>query len=449
VTAPSLTRRLIWTLTLAAVVLWLLAALLAANTLRTRLNDAFDGGLRETAERILSLAVDSLRDESNEPHFHDRGHEIPALDEGGGEFIVYQVRAADGTVLLRSHDAPSAALDVPLVNGFSDSGPWRVYTVGDPQGLVFTQVAESTAHRADSLWSSVLALIWPIALLVPLSALGIYAAVRSGLRPVRLFSARIGERHAANLAPVSADGLPAELQPIAHAVIGLIGRVGVALDAERAFAANSAHELRTPIAGSLAQTQRLIAELGDTPAKERALQIETSLLRLRHLSEKLLQLSRAEAGLGAVAEPVDLLPALRVVVEDFTRSLPPGQVTFAISPGADLTAPMDVDAFGIVVRNLLENAQRYGDPDMPIKVEVSSGRIVVSNGGPAVSADKLAHLSDRFVRASTQAQGAGLGLSIVDSLVRQAGGRLELASPRPGLADGFSAAITLPQGRTP
>ena len=48
--------------------LWLLSALLAANTLRARLNDAFDGGLKETAERILSLAADSLRDDASEPH---------------------------------------------------------------------------------------------------------------------------------------------------------------------------------------------------------------------------------------------------------------------------------------------------------------------------------------------------------------------------------------------
>lgn len=444
-TSPSLTRRLIWTLTAAAAVLWLLSALLAANTLRSRLNDAFDGGLKETAERILSLAVDSLRDESSEPQFHEHGHEIPPLDEGGGEYIVYQVRAADGTVLLRSHDAPSSAFDVALAEGFADAGPWRVYTVGDRQRTAFVQVAESNARRSDSLWSSVLALIWPIGLLVPLSALGIYAAVRSGLNPVRLFSARIAERHAANLAPVSADGLPVELQPIARAVNGLIDRVGTALDAERTFASNSAHELRTPIAGSLAQTQRLIAELGDAPAKERALQIEASLLRLKHLSEKLLQLSRAEAGLGAVAEPVDLMPALKVMVDDFSRTLPPGRVDALVPLDVDLRARMDVDAFGIAIRNLLENAQRYGNPATPIRVEASSRTIEVSNGSTTVPADKLAHLTDRFVRASTQPQGAGLGLAIVESLVRQAGGQLELISPIPGQSDGFLARIVLPQ----
>jgi len=79
----SLTRRLIWTLTLAAVVLWLLSALLAANTLSARLDDAFGGGLRETAQRSVALAADGLNDDSSEPH-EQHDHEIPLLDQAGG-----------------------------------------------------------------------------------------------------------------------------------------------------------------------------------------------------------------------------------------------------------------------------------------------------------------------------------------------------------------------------
>jgi two-component system OmpR family sensor kinase len=203
--------------------------------------------------------------------------------------------------------------------------------------------------------------------------------------------------------------------------------------------------LRTPIAGSLAQTQRLIAELDSGPAKERALQIEASLLRLMHLSEKLLQLSRADAGLGSVAEPVDLLPALKVVVEDFGRSQPSVRLVFEPTPDVDLRALMDVDAFGIAVRNLLENAQRYGAADTPIVVRASVGTVEVTNGGPPVPPDKLARLTDRFVRASDHAQGAGLGLAIVAGLVGQAGGQLELHSPIPGQESGFLARIVLPR----
>ena len=441
--ASSLTRRLIWTLTLTAIVLWLLSALLAANTLRARLNDAFDGGLEETADRILSLAADSLQDNTSEPH-ERHGHEIPLRDHAGGEYIAYQVRSADGAILLRSHDAPSSAFDVPLTDGFADSGPWRVYTVGAVDGTVFTQVAETTVHRAASLWSSLLSILLPIGVLVPLSPVGIYFAVRYGLRPVRDFSAQIGQRHAANLSAVGDAGLPVELQPIAQAVYGLVNRVRSALEAEQAFAANSAHELRTPIAGSLAQTQRLIAELETSPARDRALQVETSLLRLRQLSEKLLQLSRAEAGIGSAANAIDLLPALRLLVDDFERLLTaPRTIELSVQPHAGLFAPIDVDAFGIAVRNLLENARLYGAAEEPIRVTVKDGAIEISNGGPSVPAEQLARLSDPFVRAQSNTQGSGLGLTIVETLLRQAGGRLELDSPILGRSDGFCARVIL------
>jgi len=219
----------------------------------------------------------------------------------------------------------------------------------------------------------------------------------------------------------------------------------MALEAERAFASNSAHELRTPIAGSLAQTHRLVAELGDGPTKERALQIEASLMRLKHLSEKLLQLARAEAGLGASAGAVNLLPALDVVVDDFRRTLrSEGTLHYEVSPDANLFATMDVDAFGIAIRNLLENAHRYGDLSQPITVRAGAGSVEISNGGASVPADRLSRLTDRFVRASDRGQGAGLGLAIVVSLVQQAGGHLELISPVQGSDKGFMVRIVLP-----
>ena len=80
------------------------------------------------------------------------------------------------------------------------------------------------------------------------------------MKPVLRLSRDIAAA-APNLAPLDISDQPSELRPIAEAVARLVERLRAALDAERAFAANSAHELRTPIAGALARTQRMIAEL--------------------------------------------------------------------------------------------------------------------------------------------------------------------------------------------
>ena len=239
--------------------------------------------------------------------------------------------------------------------------------------------------------------------------------------------------------------MPRELLPIADAVDGLIARVAAAMEAERPFAANSAHELRTPLAGSLAQTQRLIEELDGSPTADRARQIEASLVRLRTMADKLLQLSRADAGIASAGRSVDLLPALRLLIEDARRANPGREITLSIAPGAGLVAPIDLDAFGIVIRNLLENAILHGRP--PIEVSTDDTAIEIVNGGPVVTPEALARLKTRFVRGQTSSSGSGLGLAIADTIVRQSGGTLDLISPAPGREDGFCARIVLPPSR--
>jgi len=436
----SLTRRLIWTLTAGAVALWLLSAGLAVTSLRGQLNAAFDSGLQETAERLLPLALDGLGEVGDGDS--DRDHAIPLFDEGGKEYLVYQVRLASGAIVLRSHDAPTAPLSAKLTPGFADAPPWRVFTLATSDGTVFIQAAEPISHRTDTLLGAIVALILPIAIFVPLAIAGIALAVRSGLKPVRAFAERVGARQTSNLSPVGDAGLPSELKPIARAVDDLILRVSAALDSERAFASNSAHELRTPIAGSLAQTQRLIAELDGQPSQARARQVETGLQRLAQLAEKLLQLSRADAGIARASGPIDLGPAVELVVGDIRRGLTdPDRLKLTMESPPH--AAIDLDAFGIALRNLVDNALRHGDPDSEVNVVARSGSITVSNGGPLILPERLATLTHRFVRGASTASGTGLGLAIVETIMQQSGGQLRIASPAQGRNDGFAATLIL------
>src|SRR5690606_34708819 len=121
----------------------------------------------------------------------------------------------------------------------------------------------------------------------------------------------------------------------ADAVNRRLERLRRALESERRFAANSAHELRTPLAATLAQVQRLRHDAPTGPLQARAAQIEASLKELARLAEKLMQLAKAEGG-GVLAEtPQDLALLLSHVVEDLQRTAsvpiaaslpPPGSV---------------------------------------------------------------------------------------------------------------------------
>ncbi len=433
----QLTRRLILTLTIGMVVLWIAAAGTATGLLRAELEESFDGALRQTAQRLLTLAAEQLHELEED----DERHEIPGFDDGDtGDRLAYQIRRADGEVLLRSRNAPRAGYAAALAPGFADAGGFRIYTEKLRRRSLYIQVAEPLSIRQGSLMEAAASLFLPLAAVIPLAALGIWLAVRSGLAPVKELQREIAGRDALNLSPLKPMDLPAELAPIAAAVGRLFERLRRAFAAERAFASNAAHELRTPIAGSLAQTQLLVGELEGTPQAARARSIEAGLKRLGDLAEKLLQLSRAEAGIAAAAEPIDLLPVLRLVVEDCARREgADGRLALLVEPGAGLMRALDRDAFAIAVRNLIDNALLHGGAAEPVEVRVGTeGSISVRNGGPAVDTGTL---KTPFVRGRTTARGSGLGLAIVETIMAQTGGRLELNSPIPGRADGFEAVL--------
>ncbi|MDB5563087.1 MAG: hypothetical protein JWN11_2505 [Hyphomicrobiales bacterium] len=445
----SITRRLVLTLTLGTTVLWLIAAIVSSGVLQHELRESFDRGLMETANRLLPLTVDGQQDKDGLPGKaenlagHDARHQAMEHDHR----LVYQLRRQGGDILMRSEDAPAQPFDKQLTPGFSDNGDFRIFTLVDPQSQLAIQVAEPLAIRKGGIFKSTLTLFLPLLLLIPLSIAGIWFAIRRGLKPLTALQEQIAARDSANLAPLAVDGLPRELKPIADALARLIERLRAAFDAERSFAANSAHELRTPIAGALAQTQRLIASAEDDTARAEGRKIEATLKRLADLAEKLIQLARADAGIASSSEAIAVMPVLRLVVADCAaRTRPPRDIRIEIEPGAEeMTAKINIDALAIVLRNLIDNAVAHGIAEMPIDVIIAADRsIAVRNAAPVVPPEALERLRHRFERGPTAAAGSGLGLAIVETILSQTGISLELRSPVPGRADGFEAVLRFP-----
>ncbi|WFS00159.1 sensor histidine kinase [Rhizobium tumorigenes] len=437
----SITRRLITTLTGLVVLFWLIAVGLGAYVMNREFAEIFDGTLQETAERLMPLVLDDLaqRDGATDPQ------SLQAVQQGlNKEYLTYQVIDASGKVIIHSQEAPATPYDVPLKVGFHDTPKHKIYTESALNGTLFLHVADAFRNRREALREGTVALLWPLLLLIPTSILLIQFIVSRSLAPIDRLRDEIATKDSGNMAAVEGDTLPRELRPIARSVNLLLGRLRSALEAEREFTANSAHELRTPIAGALAQTQRLIAELPEGPLTVRAGRIETALANLGRLAEKLLQLARAEAGIGASDKPLDLTRIVDAVVGDYDRdSRTAGRVTRDYAAGVTLARCVDIDAFAIVVRNLIENALVHGPHDGVVTISVTGDAVSVVNGGHVVAAEELAGLKRRFRRGETSAAGSGLGLAIADKIVTQMGGRLDLLSPASGQPDGFEARIVL------
>lgn len=436
----SLRRRLGLWLAVAVAALWLAAATVAGFVLRREIDEVFDSALEEVAQRVLPLAYSELlsrEDGATTQHMAPIGPHR--------EYISYVVRDAQGRELLQSSDADLMDIPRDLPPGFHTTRHLRTYTEAAVQGTIMVTTAEELGHRKGAVRSAVMALIWPLVALVPIALLAVWLAIRLSLKPVVAFRTAIEARGRGNLSPVAASGLPEEIAPVATSVNALLERLRGALEAERGFTANSAHELRTPIAAALAQTQRLMAELADGPERERARAIASALKRLSRLSEKLLQLAKAEGG-GLLAEaPSPLGPLLRLVIEEVTRQSERGEdLSVFIAPDGGPVSDIDPDAFAILARNLIENALKHGAPDGPVEVRLAEGVFEVSNAGPAVPAERLARLTRPFERGPTEADGSGLGLAISAAICRGAGLALDLSSPIPGSPEGFRATVRFP-----
>ncbi|NBZ86992.1 ATP-binding protein [Stagnihabitans tardus] len=434
----SIERRLALIVGLGATLFWLLAAGLTADRVSREIRTLFDEDLRATAERLLPLASRGFGERSHdgEDDDHDERREEHDRDRDDLRAVqVFVVRDGAGQVVLRSPGGTDAILPPGLAPGFSDSATHRLYTA-EGGGLTISVAAPLTGRTA-LVQALMLRLVLPLVVLLPLSLLGIAWAVRRGLSPLRALRAEVAARGVQDLSPLPETGLPSELQPITQALNGLFTRLGAGFEAERNFASHAAHELRTPVAGAIAQLQRLRAETPE--AAPRAAEIEATLKRLMRTSEKLMQLARAEGGRMRGASS-DIRAVLRIVVQDATRE--GGDCRLAL-PEEPVLSVIEPDALGILARNLVENALRHGAPDQPVTVTLSANRLTVTNAGPVLSATDIARLGQRFEKGEGS-QGTGLGLAIVRTIAERAGAGLSVTSPAPGRADGVEVALSLP-----
>ncbi|WP_323039408.1 ATP-binding protein [Gemmobacter sp.] len=433
----SLQGRLGLWLGVALTVLWVLAASVTALIARSEIEEVFDSALQETAQRILPLAVVDIlnREEAG------ISQRLAAIREHD-EFFTYIVRDDQGRILLQSHAADPGVFPAWDGIGFHQTATHRLYSDEAVQGTIRIIVAEPLAHRASVAREIQMGLGLPLLIVLPVALLAIVLAVRASLTPLRQFRDRLSARGARDLSPVAGEDLPTEIAPLADTMNGLLGRLDAAFAAERSFAANAAHELRTPLAGAIAQAQRLQAETRDADAKARAGEIEATLKRLTRLSERLLQLARAEGGRLRRDIAADLRPVARLIVDDLARGVEPGRILLTL-PASAVMSDLDPDAFAIVLRNLIENALRHGQAEAPVEVSLANdGTLIVANDGPVVPAEDLARLTHRFERARSDSEGSGLGLAIVATIAERSGSPLELRSPREGRASGFEARLS-------
>ncbi len=435
----SLQARLGLSLGVVLTLLWITTATITAVNLRHEMDEVFDSALQETAQRLLPLAVQEIISRDDDGVTQRLG----AIREHS-EFFTYIIRDQREAILLQSHAADPEIFPLYDGTGFRQTATHRLYNDDALQGSVRISVAEPLDHRASVAREIQMGLGLPVLIVIPLALLAIVLSVRASLASLRRFRETLAVRGARDLSPVPEDDIPLEIAPVAATLNVLLSRLKGAFEAERSFAANAAHELRTPLAGAIAQAQRLQSETDDPAAAARAADIEATLKRLTRLSERLMQLARAEGGRLRLDQTSDLRSVVRIIIDEMARATSAGRIALTL-PDGPVLSDLDPDALGILCRNLIENAIRHGGAAEPIDVSLlQDGTLRVANAGPIVPKEKLEKLTGRFERAGPNTTGSGLGLAIVAAISERIGSQLILNSPRAGKEDGFEVCIRLP-----
>lgn len=422
-----LRRSLLWLL----FVCWLAASALMLAGMWRDTRQVLDSALAETAERLLSLPDAAFQDTT-----------VVAVQEAADpprEFVIYQVFDAAGRLRLRSHSAPGAALIGATTDGLHEVGDWRVFALSRPDGSRRALVADTLSHRRELLWSSLGWIVAALASVTLLAAGALRLVLARAFRSLDAARAELASRQDDDLRPLADAAAPLEVEPWLHTVNGLMARVRTMLDAERAFAAQAAHELRTPLAAARAQGQRLALTATSDETRRHAEALVRQLDRLTALTARLLQLARIESGVALKREAVDLAQLASLVADEHAAERRSGALVVAVADGVHLVEG-DIDALAIALRNLIANALRHGRP--PVRIEVEARSIGVADDGPGVAPDQLAILVRPFVRGeAASTEGAGLGLAIVERIARQSGATLELRSASTGPRRGLVATI--------
>jgi two-component system OmpR family sensor kinase len=336
---------------------------------------------------------------------------------------------------------PDVRLPKVETNGFSTvhlaSGGWRIYSVD--QGERIVQVAQPMHARSHLVANLLVRTILPFALLIPALAVLIWVTVGRLIGPIRRIATAVGDRSPLALTPLPVEGSPAEIRPLLVALNALLRQLDEALSAQRAFVADAAHELRSPLTALKLQLQ--LAERAKTEEQRLAAfqKLHQRLDRSSRLVEQLLTLARESPdGEPREFEPTDLGVLAREVASDYSPLASHRHIHFTIA--VDDPAPMVLglrDSLRMMLSNIVDNALRYSPEGGRVVLRAtwqgSQPSWSIEDNGPGIPAAERGRVFDRFYRRSgTAASGSGLGLAIVKAVAEQHRCVIDLSDPEAG-----------------
>jgi two-component system sensor histidine kinase TctE len=356
--------------------------------------------------------------------------------------------------------APYALADIAF-----QGKPMRSVSLQRDAQAGFQVVMAQTQLSRDTMLQRLLVLSTaPQLILLILLGLWLRRAITADLAPLAHLQTDVDRRPAHDFKPFSTEASTRDLDRLAHSLNALLGRIQTSVQAQREFAGNVAHELRTPLAGIRALAEYGLAARDPVVWQQQLQSVLHSEARATHMVDQLLALALAdEAGAAMQLEPVALDESVRQAV---LRYLPRADALGVDLGARGIDEPLTVMGHPILIdgmlNNLIDNALRYGKPagDLPARVTVAAERVpgqltsaaqdvrlAVIDNGPGLSRSQQDSVAQRWVRGNQStrlAEGAGLGLAIVTQYARSMGAEVQLSAGDEGQGLNVAVRFTKP-----
>jgi two-component system sensor histidine kinase TctE len=299
------------------------------------------------------------------------------------------------------------------------------YELPTSSGKIIINVAGADDSRTGPA-RFVLASTWLVGFIqLDITLLLVWLGVHFGLKPLLKLRSEIEQRSARELRPLELAGVPTEVRPLVEGLNMLFEMLTEAARAQRQFVADTAHQLRTPIAGLLGHLDVLMREPAAAALQDRLASLHAGMSHLSHSANQLLALARAEpsATLADHFESVDIKDIVeRVLERNIDRSLQShhdlGAETQSIRVSGSVRLLEDL------LGNLIDNALHYtpAGSHVTVRCGLDGGTkpyLEVEDDGPGIPPAERPRVRERFYRSpGSTGHGCGLGLAIVDEISR-------------------------------
>lgn len=368
------------------------------------------------------------------------------------ERIAYRVVDQRGLTLTGYDDVPLPPDDVtPFYEADFKGEPLRIAAVRQRfaerafSGTVTVLVGHTLLARRALAWDITKGALYLLATAgLGMAALAVFA-IYSALWPLRRIGRGLSERAPNDLTPMDI-AVPREIQPIVFAINGFMGRLDRQMTAMRKLIADSAHQLRTPIAALRAQSELASGEDDTARLREIVGRIHTRSVGLSRLADQLLNRALITHRTEAVArDRVDLRETAIQAAAETDQARTAGAETLRLDlPENPVWVVGDTLSLTEACKNLVNNALKYGVAPVTLEVRESGAQaeLIVADRGDGIPESQWAEIGERFQhQGGRAADRAGLGLAIADDVAKAHGGRLGFRRPAHGR---FEALLSLP-----